>query len=104
MQTRMARTGMALTRKGRMNLRNAKYERDFTPIEEECDCYACRNGFTRAYLRHLIKENEILGAQLLSQHNLRFSLRLMQDVRQAIREDRFGDFARELLEGGIYTN
>ena len=102
MQTRMARTGMALTRHGRMNLRNQKYAHDFTPIEEDCDCYACRTGFTRAYLRHLVKENEILGAQLLSMHNLRFSLRLMEDIRLAIMEDRFGTFARELLDGGIY--
>lgn len=102
MQTRMARTGMALTRHGRMNLRNQKYAHDFTPIEEDCDCYACRTGFTRAYLRHLVKENEILGAQLLSMHNLRFSLRLMEDIRLAVMEDRFGTFARELLDGGIY--
>ena len=102
MQTRMARTGMALTRHGRMNLRNQKCAHDFTPIEEDCDCYACRTGFTRAYLRHLVKENEILGAQLLSMHNLRFSLRLMEDIRLAIMEDRFGTFARELLDGGIY--
>lgn len=102
MQTRMARTGMALTRHGRMNLRNQKYAHDFTPIEEDCDCYACRTGFTRAYFRHLVKENEILGAQLLSMHNLRFSLRLMEDIRLAIMEDRFGTFARELLDGGIY--
>lgn len=102
MQTRMARTGMALTRHGRMNLRSQKYAHDFTPIEEDCDCYACRTGFTRAYLRHLVKENEILGAQLLSMHNLRFSLRLMEDIRLAIMEDRFGTFARELLDGGIY--
>ena len=103
LQTRAARNGMALTRHGRMTLRNAKYEHDFTPLEEGCDCYCCRN-FTRAYLRHLVKEKEILGAQLVTMHNLRFSLKLMEDVRAAIREDRFGDFARELLEQGIYEN
>ena len=91
-----------MTRHGRRMLRNAVYERDFTPIEEDCDCYACRNGFTKAYIRHLVKEKEILAAQLITMHNLRFSLRLMEDVRQAIREDRFGDFAREMLEQGIY--
>ena len=101
MQTRMARTGMALTRHGRMNIRNAKYERDFTPIEEGCDCYACRN-FTRAYIHHLVKEKEILGAQLLTMHNLRFSIRLMEDIRESIRNDDFLDFSTELLEQGIY--
>ena len=101
MQTRMARTGMALTRHGRMNIRNAKYERDFTPIEEGCDCYACRS-FTRAYIHHLVKEKEILGAQLLTMHNLRFSIRLMEDIRESIRNDDFLNFSTELLEQGIY--
>ena len=101
LQTRAGRNGMALTRHGRMTMKNAKYEHDHTPLEEGCDCYCCQN-FTRAYIRHLVKEKEILGAQLLTMHNLRFSLRLMEDVRQAIQEDRFGDFARELLEQGIY--
>ena len=101
MQTRMARTGMALTRHGRMNIRNAKYERDFSPIEEGCDCYACR-GFSRAYIHHLVKEKEILGAQLLTMHNLRFSTRLMEDIRESIRNDDFLAFSTELLEQGIY--
>jgi len=101
LQTRAGRNGMALTRRGRMTLKNAKYEHDFTPLEADCDCYSCRN-FTRAYIRHLVKEKEILGAQLLTMHNLRFTLRLMEDVRRAIAEDRFGDFARGLLEQGIY--
>ena len=102
LQTRSARNGLALTRTGRRVLRNAAYARDFTPIEEGCDCYTCRTGFTRAYIRHLLKAEEILAAQLVTIHNLRFSLRLMEDVRQAIREDRFGDFARELLEEASY--
>jgi queuine tRNA-ribosyltransferase len=101
LQTRAGRNGMALTRRGRMTLKNAKYERDFLPLEAGCDCYCCRN-FSRAYIRHLVKEKEILGAQLLTMHNLRFTLRLMEDVRSAIQSDRFGDFARELLEQGIY--
>jgi len=101
LQTRAGRNGMALTRHGRMTMKNAKYEHDHKPLEEGCDCYCCQN-FTRAYVRHLVKEKEILGAQLLTMHNLRFSLRLMEDVRRAIQEDRFGDFARELLEQGIY--
>ena len=102
MQTRMARTGMALTRHGRMNIRNAKYERDFTPIEEGCDCYACRGGFSRAYIHHLVKKKEILGAQLLTMHNLRFSIRLMEDIRESIRNDDFLEFSTGLLKQGIY--
>ncbi len=101
LQTRCARNGLALTRHGRVSLRNARHERDFSPLEEGCDCYCCQN-FSRAYLRHLVKEKEILGAQLLTMHNLRFSLKLMEDVRAAIEEDRFGSFARALLEQGIY--
>ena len=101
LQTRSARNGLALTRRGRLVLRNQQYERDFSPIEADCDCYTCRN-FTRAYLRHLIKANEILGAQLVSIHNLRFSLRLMEDARQAIREDRYADFADGLLERKLF--
>ena len=102
LQTRIARNGLALTRTGRKMLRNQCFERDDSVIEEGCDCYACKNGFTRAYIRHLVKEKEILAAQLITMHNLRFSLRLMEDVRAAIREDRYADFAKELLEAGIY--
>ena len=102
LQTRTARNGMALTRNGRVVLKNAKYEHDFSILEEGCDCYACREGFTKAYLHHLVKEKEILGAQLVTMHNLRFSLKLMEDVRQAIREDRFGDFSGELLSRELF--
>ncbi len=102
LQTRIARNGLALTRTGRRMLRNQKFEHDHTPIETGCDCYACKNGFTRAYIRHLVKEKEILAAQLITMHNLRFTLRLMEDVRAAVYEDRYGDFARELLKQGIY--
>ena len=84
LQTRIARNGLALTGNGKHMLRNAAYEHDFAPIEEGCDCYACRNGFTRAYIRHLVKCKEILAAQLITVHNLRFSLRLMEQVRAAI--------------------
>jgi queuine tRNA-ribosyltransferase len=101
LQTRSARNGLALTRQGRLVLRNQQYERDFSPIEADCDCYTCLH-FTRAYLRHLIKASEILGAQLVSIHNLRFSLRLMEDARRAIREDRYADFADELLERKLF--
>ena len=69
MQTRMGRTAAALTDEGRINLRNEKYKRDFTVIDENCDCYACKNGFTKAYIRHLFVAKEILGARLVTAHN-----------------------------------
>lgn len=102
LQTRIARNGLALTGTGKKMLRNATFERDFHPIEEGCDCYACRNGFTRAYIRHLVKSKEILAAQLITMHNLRFSLRLMEGVRQAILEDRFLDFKAEVEAMGAF--
>lgn len=92
--TRMARNGTAFTRDGNLTIRNARFAEDFAPVDPECDCYCCRN-FSRAYIRHLIKSDEILGGKLLSIHNIRFLTRLMEDVRQAIYEDRFGDFYRE---------
>jgi len=87
MATRMARNGTVFTKEGRMIVRNATYAKDFKPIEEDCDCYTCQN-FTRAYLRHLIKAQEILGAILLSIHQVRFLLRFMEKLRQDIEEDR----------------
>ena len=92
--TRIARNGTALTSAGRLVVRNAQYARDFSPIDPECDCYACTH-FSRAYVRHLIKAGEITGGRLLSIHNLRFLIRLMERVRQAIAEDRFLDFRKE---------
>ncbi len=95
--TRVARNGTALTSSGRLVVRNAQYARDFTPIDPTCDCYACTH-FTRAYIRHLIKAGEITGARLISIHNLRYLIRLMEQIRQAIAEDRFLDFRREFYE------
>lgn len=92
--TRIARNGTALTSQGKLVVRNATYERDFTPLDPECDCYTCKN-YTRAYIRHLIKCGEILGARLLSTHNLRFLVRLMENVRLAIEEDRLLEFREE---------
>ncbi len=89
--TRIARHGTLMTSTGRLNIRNAKNERDFEPIDTECDCYTCKN-YSRAYLRHLIRCNEGLGMRLLSIHNLRFLIRLTEEVRLAIQEDRFLDF------------
>ena len=84
--TRIARNGTCFTTNGRLVIKNARYARDFGPIDEECDCYACRN-FSRAYIRHLFKAGEITGARLATIHNLRFLLRLMENVRQAIAQD-----------------
>lgn len=92
--TRIARNGTALTSHGKLVVRNATYEKDWNPLDSECDCYACKN-FSRAYIRHLIKANEILGARLLSIHNLRFLVRLMENVREAIEEDNFSEFREE---------
>jgi len=89
--TRIARHGTLMTSTGRLNIRNAKNEQDFGPIDMECDCYTCKN-FSRAYLRHLIRCDEGLGQRLLSIHNLRFLIKLTEDVRTAINEDRFQDF------------
>ena len=89
--TRIARNGTAMTSTGRIVVRNATYERDFTPLDSECDCYTCQN-FTKAYLRHLVKSGEILAAILLSMHNLRFLIKLMKDIRSAIMEDRLLSF------------
>ena len=84
--TRLARHGTALKSKGKLVIRNATYERDWGKLDEECDCYTCQN-YTRAYIRHLVKTNEILGIRLISLHNLRFLTRLMEQVREAIEQD-----------------
>lgn len=92
--TRIARNGTAMTSHGKVVVRNATYEKDFSPIDPDCDCYACKN-FTRAYIRHLIKAGEILGIRLISLHNLRFLIKLMEDVRKAIQEERLLEFRRK---------
>ena len=93
MQTRMSRTGAAFAPDGtRMNLRNAKYIHDHTVIDENCDCPACKGGYTRAYIRHLVMAGEILASRLLSVHNIRFSHRLMKSMREHILNDTLGDF------------
>ncbi|AOC91903.1 tRNA guanosine(34) transglycosylase Tgt [Bacillus amyloliquefaciens] len=95
--TRIARNGTVFTSEGRLNMKNAKYERDFRPIDEECSCHTCKN-YSRAYIRHLIRCNETFGIRLTTYHNLHFLLHLMEQVRQAIREDRLGDFREEFFE------
>ena len=84
--TRIARNGTLMTSEGRLVVKNAKYERDFRPIDEQCDCYTCRN-YSRAYIRHLIRCNETFGIRLTSYHNLYFLLKLMGQVRDAIRRN-----------------
>ena len=96
LQSRTARMGPALTSRGKMNIRNAKFAADFSPIDPDCDCYACRN-FTRAYVRHLISVGEILGATLLTIHNIRFSISLMEQMREAILNDDFPAFRQEMM-------
>ncbi len=101
--TRIARHGTAMTSHGKIVVRNASYEKDFSPIDEECDCYACQN-FTRAYIRHLINTKEILGVQLLSIHNLRFLTKLMERVRIEIEKDNLLKFRDEFYEKYGYTS
>ncbi|MBR3126776.1 MAG: tRNA-guanine transglycosylase, partial [Solobacterium sp.] len=95
--TRLARHGTLLTSEGRINIRKAMYKDDFRPLDPECDCYCCRN-YTRAYLNHLFRTNEGFGMRLMSIHNIRFLIRLMEEARQAIKEDRYNDFKEETLK------
>jgi len=95
--TRIARNGTAMTSTGRINLKNAQFKEDFKPIDEACDCYACKN-YTRAYVRHLVKENEILASRLVTIHNLNFLLRLSENIREAIKEDRLLDYKEEFYK------
>ena len=95
--TRIARHGALMTSKGRVNIRDAKYEHDFSPLDEDCDCYTCKS-YTKAYLRHLYKCDETLGKRLLSIHNIRFLIHMMEEARTAIKEDRFGDFKDEFIK------
>lgn len=101
--TRIARNGTAFTKHGKLVIKNAAFKDDFNPIEDDCDCYACRH-YSRAYIRHLINAGEMLGAQLLSVHNLRNLVRLASDCRKAIIGGYFKDFKEEYLAGYDLTN
>lgn len=92
--TRSGRTGQAFTRSGTINIRNAKYRTDEKPLDEKCSCYACKNH-SRAYLHHLTKASEMLGAMLLSEHNIFYYQDLMRDIRDAITEKKFDEFVRD---------
>ena len=95
--TRVARNGMAMTRTGRLVMKNANLEHDHSVIEEGCGCYACRNGYTRAYIRHLVRAGEIFGLRLLSLHNLFFLEEFMRRMRQAIIDGTFATFRADFL-------
>jgi queuine tRNA-ribosyltransferase len=94
--TRIARNGTAFSETGTLNLKNAEFAMDPRPVEEGCQCYCCRN-FTRAYLRHLIKSNEILGLRLVTMHNLHFYLHLMERIRTHIEQGTFAAFRKKFV-------
>ncbi len=100
--TRIARNGTAMTSHGKVVVRNATYAEDFSPLDPECDCYTCKN-YTRAYLRHLVKCNEILGDRLLSIHNIKFLTNLMERVRMEIENDNLSNFAQDFYKKYGYT-
>ena len=95
--TRVARNGTAMTATGRLVVRNAVYAEDFSPLDEHCSCYTCRN-FSRAYIRHLFKAEEILALRLLSIHNLHFLLDFTRQIREAIAQDRFPEFRQRFWD------
>jgi queuine tRNA-ribosyltransferase len=94
--TRLARHGALMTTHGRINIKDGQYEKDFTPIDDQCDCQTCKQ-YTRAYLRHLYRSEEILGKRLMSIHNLRFLIRVVEGARKAIEENRFLAYAKDVL-------
>jgi queuine tRNA-ribosyltransferase len=95
--TRYGRHGTAFTRRGRIIILNAEFVRDPRPIDEACSCLVCRR-YSRAYLRHLFKAGEMLGLRFLSYHNVFFYLQMMRDIRAAIQDDGFSDFAKKFLD------
>ena len=95
--TRLARHSNAFTRNGKINIRNSKFREDFTSIEDGCDCYACKN-YTKAYIRHLMVADETFGSRLLSIHNIRFLIKMMEEIRIAIKEDKFSEYKYDFLK------
>ena len=96
--TRLARHGHALTKYGKINIKNAKYKEDFSPLSDCCDCYTCKKGYSKSYLRHLIVANETLGARLLSIHNIRYLIHLAEELREAIKEDRLLAYREQFIK------
>lgn len=101
--TRIGRNGTVMTAKGKIIVRDAGYARDYRPIDEECSCHVCSN-YSRAYIRHLIKADEMFGLRLTSYHNVYFIMNLMEKIREAIRQDRLSDFRREYFDKAGYFN
>jgi queuine tRNA-ribosyltransferase len=95
-QTRMARTGTAMVDEGRLNLRNAKFREDFSPIEKGCTCEACKK-YTRAYISHLVRCGEMFGLRLIAIHNIHWTLRFVERIRESIRNDNFLQFKEQFL-------
>lgn len=95
--TRLARHGNVLTKYGKINIKNSCYKEDFSPLSEVCDCYACKH-YTKAYIHHLIKCDEVFGARLLSIHNIRYLIHLTEEIREAIREDKMIEFREQFIE------
>ena len=95
--TRSGRTGQAFTSRGQVNIKNSRHNLDIRPLDRSCSCYTCKN-YTRAYLHHLFKAQEILGLMLLSWHNIHFYLDLMKNIREAIRNQSFETYERYFLE------
>ena len=95
--TRIARHGNAFTRNGKINIKNAKFKEDFEPIEEACDCYTCKN-YSKAYIRHLIVSDESFGARLLSIHNLRFLIKLTEEIRESIKANKFLEYKQNFID------
>ena len=95
--TRLARHGNAFTRNGKINLKNSKYKEDFSPIENTCDCYTCKN-YTKAYVRHLITCDESLGGRLLSIHNIRFLVKEMEEIRESIKNSKFKEYKEDFIK------
>ncbi len=96
--TRLARHGHALTKYGKINIKNAKYKEDFSALSDCCDCYTCKKGYSKSYLRHLIVANETLGARLLSIHNIRYLIHLAEELREAIKEDRLLEYREQFIK------
>ena len=96
--TRLARHGHYLTKYGKINIKNAIYKDDFTPLSIDCDCYTCKSGYSKAYIRHLIVAKETLGARLLSIHNIRYLIHLTEELRNAIKEDRLLAFREQFIK------
>mgnify|MGYP002397667806 FL=1 len=92
-----------MTSKGKISIKQARFTRDFSPLDPECDCYTCRN-YSKAYLRHLYKSNEILSSRLFSYHNLHFLLRTMERIRKAIEEDTFKELKKDFFRNYGYDN